>query len=53
MIFIFDRLPNSLQPLTDITKSFNNFSTPAEVAKKIGNIQALRENFYKNVSQME
>lgn len=50
MIFIFERLPNAVQPVFDLTKSFNNFSTAADIAKKVETIQRLRETFYANVS---
>lgn len=53
MIYIFERLPKAIAPIGDLTKSFNNFSTNAEISKKVEAIQRLREQFYSNVNTME
>lgn len=53
MIYIFGSLPKAVPPHFELAKAFNNFSTPAEVARKIQDIQKLRDNFYTVVAQME
>jgi hypothetical protein len=53
MIYIFPALPKSLTPGYDLTKAFNNFSTPPEVSLKLQKISALREQFWSLVAQME
>lgn len=53
MIYIFPRVPKAAFPLPDLTKSFNNFATNAEVSQRIQKISKLRENFYTVVDQIE
>jgi hypothetical protein len=46
MIFTVSPLPKAVQPLPDLTNSFNSFTTGPQVATKIQQLNSLRENFY-------
>lgn len=53
MIYSFPALPKNLAPGYDVTKAFNNFSTPPDVSTRLARIAQLREQFWATVSQME
>lgn len=53
MIYSFPSLPKNLSPGYDVTKAFNNFSTPPEISVKLQRIAQLREQFWSIVAQME
>ena len=53
MIYNFQVLPKSLTPGYDLSKAFNNFSTPPDVSLKLQKIATLREQFWSIVAQME
>jgi hypothetical protein len=53
MIYSFPLLPKNLIPGYDLSKAFNNFSTPPDVSVKLQKIAGLREQFWSIVGQME
>lgn len=53
MIYIFPQIPKAMQPLPDLSKSFNSFGTGPEVAQKVQHINALRANFYNRVEGID
>jgi hypothetical protein len=52
MIYVFVRLPKALDG-SDLIKSFNSFSLAPEIAKRLVQINGLRDNFYKTVANVE
>jgi len=52
MIYTFVRLPKALDG-SDLSKSFNSFSLAPEIAKRLVQINQLRDNFYKTVANVE
>lgn len=53
MIYIFPQVPKAMQPLSDLSKSFNSFGTGPEVAQKVQHINTLRANFYSRVEALD
>ena len=53
MIYVFPQIPKAMQPLPDLSKSFNSFGTGPEVAQKVQHINTLRVNFYSRVEAIE
>lgn len=52
MIYTFVRLPKALDA-SDLSKSFNSFSLAPEIAKRLQQINMLRDKFYQTVANVE
>jgi hypothetical protein len=53
MIYTLPKVPKACQPLSDLSKAFNNFSTHPEVAQRVMMISSLRSTFYQNIEGID